>query len=107
MNMQELEKVMVEYGIVIRAIPYYHMSTFEVQHKDRYPEGIEYFDPRYNRNMLKVKKANHHGGKFIIAQQTDTSQMVPFYKVRYFDSIEDAVNAFLFEIREEGKQYGI
>lgn len=101
MTMQELEKVMVEYGIVIRAIPYYHTSTFEVRHKEKYPDAVEYFDPRFNRNMLNLKEANHHGGKFIITKQPDTVQKVSFYKPRYFDSVEDAVNAFLSDLKEE------
>ena len=101
MNMQKLEKIMVKYGIVIHAIPFYHTSIYEVQHKDRYPEGVEYFDTRFNRNMLRVKTANHHGGKFIITKQTDTAQMVSFYKVKYFDSIEEAIDSFLFEMEEK------
>ena len=107
MSMQELEKIMIEYGIVLRAIPLYHTSTYEVRHKDHYPEGVEYFDPRFKRNMLKVKKANYHGGKFIITRMTDTVQTIPFYKPRYFDSIEEAVNAFLAEMEEEKKQHEI
>ena len=107
MTIQELERDMVEYGIVIRAIPHYNTSTVEVRHKDIYPEGVEYFDPRFNRKMLKVTKTNHHGGKYIITKQTDTGQMVSFYNPRYFDSVEDAVNAFLADVEEERKQYGI
>lgn len=107
MTMQELEKVMMEYGIVIRAIPYYHTSIFEVQHKEKYPDAVEYFDPRFKRNMLKVTEPNHHGGKFIITKQAHTGQEVSFYKPKYFDSVEDAVNAFLLDMKEEKKQYEI
>lgn len=101
MNMQELERVMVEYGIVIRAIPHYDTSTIEVQHKEQYPEAVEYFDPRFNRNMLRVKKANHHGGKFIITKMTFTGGMVSFYDPKYYDSIEEAVKTLLSDIKEE------
>ena len=97
MTMQELEQIMVEYGIVIRAIPHYQTSTFEARHKDQYPEAVEYFDVKCNRSMIKVQRPNRHGGKFLITKQADTGQMVSFHNPKYYDSIEDAVNAFLTE----------
>lgn len=101
MTMQELERLMVEYGIVIRAIPHYHTSTIDVRHKGQYPEEVEYFDPRFNRNMLKIKEANHHGGKFIITKMTFTGVTVPFYDQKYYDSIEEAVTALLSDVKEQ------
>ena len=101
MTMQELERLMVEYGIVIRAIPHYHTSTIDVRHKGQYPEEVEYFDPRFNRNMLMIKEANHHGGKFMITKMTFTGGTVPFYDPKYYDSIEEAVNALLSDVKEQ------
>lgn len=100
MTMQELEKIMVEYGIVIRAIPHYNTRTVEVLHKDIYPDAVEYFDPIFNRKMLKITNINHHGGKFIITRKTDTAQKVSFYKPIYFDSVEDAMNEFLEDMKD-------
>lgn len=107
MTTRELEKIMVKYGITIRAIPHYDRSTIDVLHKIQYPNAIEYFDPRFNRNMLRTKKENHHAGKFMITKNTDTCKMVPFFKPKYFNSIEEAIKWIVSEINSEIENRGI
>lgn len=101
MTIEELEKIMIKYGIVVRAIPRYEYGTIDTQHKSQYPESIEYFDPRFNRNMLRIKKENHYAGKFMIVKNIDTCAIVPFYKPKYFDSIEEAIKWIVSEIDSE------
>lgn len=95
MNIQELEKIMIEHGVIIRAITPYHISVYEVRHKDKYPNAEEYYDERFKRNMIRVKTehSNDVAGKFIIETMEDTSSTVKFYKPVFYNSIEEAIQS--------------
>lgn len=107
MTIKELEKIMIEYGITIRAIPHYDRSTIDIRHKAQYPNAIEYFDPRFHRNMLRTKKENCHAGEFMVVKNTDTCEIVSFFKPKYFNSIEEAIQWIVLEIDSEIKSRGI
>jgi hypothetical protein len=95
MDIKKLEQIMIAHGVVLRAIPEKIVSVIEVYHKDKYPDGrIEYIE-RYKREMLVVEKIPIHAGKFIFECAKNTNGMIQFYGKRYFDSIDEAVNALL------------
>jgi hypothetical protein len=68
---------------------------YEISHKDRYPDGVVYYDDVYRkRDMLRVVKKNDHGGKFMICR-AGTGETVKFYNRVFFNSIEDALNSMV------------
>lgn len=99
MNLDELTKLMIEHGLVIRAIPYETTSTYETRHITSHPEAVIYFDERLKRDMLRVTKKNSQGGKFIIAIKRNQDSIISGWdwkksnqnKVMFFNSIEEAV----------------
>jgi len=94
--MELLEKVMVEHGIVIRAIPYEHSGTLEVRHKDKYPNGIVCYDEKHGRNMLKITEKNSKGGKFIITTAGWQGTYINWGKpVIFYDTLEQAINSIV------------
>ena len=97
MNIQELEKIMIEHGVIIRAITPFHISIYEVRHKDKYSNAEEYYDKQLKRNMIRVKTehSNKVARKFIIETMADTSSTVKFYKPIFYNSIEDAIQSLL------------
>lgn len=72
MSLEELQNVMTEYGIVIRAIP----------KKVNYIEGPE----------IKHDRVPEHAGEIMVEQVRSCCKTVQFTK-RYFKTIEEAVNA--------------
>jgi len=100
MTIQELEKIMVQYGVAIRAIPQTVISVYEASHIDQYPEGHLEFLEGYGREMLIVQKTPHKAGKFVIIPDNGTSTSVSFACEPFYDSIEDAVDALLEEMSE-------
>ena len=90
----KLQELMIKHGLVIRAIPHEYSATYEARHKDKHPHGIEYFDKKVGRNMLRVTHKNSKGGKFIIVKQGWQGDMVRFgSNIVFYDSIEQAVNS--------------
>ena len=96
MNVKDLEKIMAEHGLVIRAIPEKEYSVFEPQHIDKYPNGKIQF--RFGRELLVVEETPLHAGKFIIESQRNSLTAVSFKKDKFYDSIEEAVKDFLDSI---------
>ena len=96
--MDSLEKIMIKHGIVIRAIPYESTSVVEAYHKDKFPDGIIYYDEAFGRNMLKVTKKNTQGGTFVITTCKDQSAVIRNWgkPVIFYDSIEQAIGSLGF-----------
>ncbi|MEG1563822.1 MAG: hypothetical protein RR365_08860 [Bacteroides sp.] len=103
MSLECLTNLMVKYGIVIRAIPFEHHFCMEIRHKDKHPDGVEYYDEACKRNMLRVTEENNHGGKFVVTVEPTQGSTINYwgkpnrkYKkepVVFYDSIEQAVLA--------------
>lgn len=91
-TMEELQDIMTEYGIVLRVIPRKTRSIFEPCHKDQYPDGRIERCEGFDREMLVVERVPEHAGKVMVEQVRSTSSMVHFTN-RYFDTIEEAVEA--------------
>ncbi|TPG68597.1 hypothetical protein EEL31_08745 [Brevibacillus laterosporus] len=103
MNLEELAKLMIEHGLVIRAIPHETTSNCEARHKDSYPDGVVYYDEYLKRDMLRVTRQNSQGGKFIIAKKGNQDSTVNGWewnqltrkKVAFYDTIEEAIESFI------------
>jgi hypothetical protein len=103
MKLTELEKLMVEYGLAIRAIPHKQPFCLEVRHRAKFPTGIKCYDARYGRIMLKGSVKNKHGGKFVVTVEHSEGAAINYwgkpnekYKGKpavFYDSIEEAVAA--------------
>ena len=100
--LSELEKLMVEYGVVIRAIPHEYVSRIEVRHKDKYPDGVVYYDEKAKRDMLRVTIKNSKGGKFLITTMHTQGNVLNWWQLEreskqvvFYDSLTDAIEALL------------
>ena len=95
MDIKELEKIMVEHGLVIRVIPQKVRSILEKQHVDKFPDGkIEYLE-KYKREMLVVEETPKNAGKFVIECVKHNYADVHFAGKNFYGSIEEAVEDFL------------
>lgn len=66
MDLKTLEAIMVENGLIIRAIPKKIRHAFEKEHFEDYPDGeIKYLD-EFKREMLVVERTPKNAGKFVI-----------------------------------------
>lgn len=92
-DVETIQKIMVDYGVVIRAIPMVERFVLEVCHKDQYPEGkVVMMGKPFNREMLVFEKPLHHAGKFIVAFANNTMSTVRFDGKHYFDTIDDVID---------------
>jgi hypothetical protein len=101
-TIEELEKIMVEKGISIRAIPLKIVEHWTIRDKDipNCENEIVYIKGKAFEEKIKIPE---HGGKFMIVENCNTYQMVNFKKWNkdftgpeknlYFDSIEDAIKS--------------
>lgn len=98
MTIQELEKIMQEHGLVIRALPKKRRQVLEAGYKTVYPDGTIMYMEEFKRKMLVREQdlAPHLAGKFLIQSVKGTSADVHF-EHELFDSIEDAVTSVLKE----------
>jgi len=104
MTIEELEKIMVEKGISIRAIPMKIVEHWSIQdkHIPHCKNEIVYIKGKAFEKKIKIPE---NGGKFMIVENCGNSQMVNFKKWNrdftgpeknlYFDSIEDAIKSIL------------
>jgi len=93
MDVSELQKIMIDNGVAIRAIPREVVSICETRHKDKFPDGQVYYDEVAKRDMLRVIRIPQFAGKFIIVKGCGMGENVRFSKPRFFDSIDEAVKA--------------
>jgi hypothetical protein len=104
MNLEELAKLMIEHGLVIRAIPYEKTSIYEAYHKDEYPDGIVCYMESFKRDMLQVTTKNSQGGKFIIEKVSGQDSIIRWGKgTVFYDTIEEAVESFIILQKKLGR----
>ena len=92
MDFKVLERLMIKYGTVIRAVPEKISFTVEKRHINEYPEGKIEFLPEYGREMLVGYKNHKYGGKLALGFAKHTANDLPFMKWQFFDSLEDIIN---------------
>lgn len=91
MDIKELEEIMIEHGVVLRAIPKKVRGVYEKYHADEFPNGtIEYLED-FKREMLVVWSIPKNAGKFTFECEKHTGSTVKFRGKKFFDSIEEAV----------------
>jgi len=96
----DLEKLMVEHGLVIRAIPLVETACVEAYNKEVIErQGYEAvtisYEEVYKREMARGKKPLSRGGKFIITQCKNQGTVINSWgnPVVFYDSIMQAVAA--------------
>ena len=102
MTIEELSKIMVEHNLSIRAIP---EKVREVYVKDAEEHGISggkvEFLPDYKREMYVKYIIPEDAGKFMCIKNEATLAMVNFSKAKRFNTVEEAVEDYLSNLKEE------
>jgi len=93
MKISEIEQMMIEYGVTLRAIPLKVRSIYEVTQADRFPEGKVVYLEKFKREMLIVERVPQNAGKFVFESNCGTVSTVHFCNEVYYDSIEEVINA--------------
>lgn len=95
MTIQELEKIMIENGITIRAIPKEIVSYWYIQDKGIPNCKNEIGYNKRGRALKKIVNIPKNGGKFIIKSNCDNGDIISFrgLELEYFDSIEHAIKS--------------
>ena len=101
MDVTELGEIMVKYGIALRAIPAEVCGVFEKTHIAEYPSWQIVYLKEFKREMLITKRIPKNAGKFIFECNCGTETLVPFTSKEYYDSIEEAVGAFLRLVKSD------
>lgn len=109
-DIEELGRLMIEHGLVIRAIPYETTSVYEIRHKDKYPDAVVFYSEARKCDMIRVTKKLSQGGKFIITQVLDQGTIINYWgkpgnwgkkvPVVFYDTIEQAVNSMIDQPKE-------
>lgn len=100
MDLNELNDIFINKGIVLRAIPRKVKGIYEKSHAHDFPDGkIQYLD-EFRREMLVLEYVPEHAGEFLIEFAKNTDSIVRFSEKKYFVSLEDALTSIL-EMRSE------
>ena len=103
-TVEELERVMSDYSIVIRKIPEFVRETHEATHINKYPNGVLVDLPGFNRKMLLVEKVPKYAGKYIYTTAHNTDCTVKFSKIRETENYKNVFDT-LEELLEDVKKY--
>lgn len=93
-SLKDLERLMIEKSLVIRAIPKIVTAIMEKSHAAEYPTGQVVYLEEYKREMLVVKQIPEHAGQFLAVKANHTSTNISFGKNLYFDSLEELIEYF-------------
>jgi hypothetical protein len=92
MDIIELEKLMKEKGLVIRAIPHEVKNIYDSCHINDFPNAKLEYISQFGREMCVVMQSPKHAGKFMVESAMHTYMDVRFRHAEYFDTIQDAIN---------------
>lgn len=92
MTIKDLQNLMVEYGLVIRAIPPTARIVVELRHKDKYPNGHAQYLEAFKREMWVEEIENIHAGQFAVEQCRSTTATVHFSGKKFYHSLEELAN---------------
>ena len=95
MEIIELERIMKEKGLVIRAIPNEIKCIYDSYHIKDFPDGKLEYISQFDREMCVVMQKPKNAGKFMIESVRHTYADVKFNHSECFDTIQDAVNYIL------------
>lgn len=96
MDINNLQRLMLKYGAVIKTIPEMHTNCIETRHAqdpvlNLISAKVEYRE-EFKRDMLVITQRNTLGGKFLLAFDQTQDTTVKFDKELIFDSIEQIYN---------------
>lgn len=102
MDIKELEKVMIEKGAIIRAIPMVETGLVEVRHASQFENKPEYstyvkYEEDFKRDMLHLERKLQLGGKFLLAFQKNQLIRTNFNGQLVFDHLEDVIKYLIEE----------
>lgn len=93
-KLKQLQNIMIDNALSIRAIPKTVRDVVELRHKDKYPGGhVEYIDS-FKREMWVYERCPRHGGQFVVENNCGTGSMIRFSGKRYYNSLEEVINDF-------------
>ena len=95
MTLVELEKILIEHGVALRAIPAEMYEVYEKAHAEKFPDGQIIYLDEFKRKMLVRKRTPQNAGKFVFEYNCGTGCMVRFSGQQYYDSIEEAIGSLL------------
>lgn len=101
----ELERIMVENGLVLRAVPKQIREVYEICHQKQFPDAKIEFLEAYNREMLVRERKPKYGGMFLAIEAKNTNGRVDFgpcgrYRPKFYSSISD----LLFDLETQKNQ---
>lgn len=99
MTVKELERLMVQHSVVIRAIPKSRRIIVEKRHAEEFPNAEIKYLPEFKREMLVEERENKHGGEFVLEIAKHTHCRVDFTGKRFFKSLEEIIE-YLMEVYE-------
>jgi len=91
MTIKELEKIMIEQGVILRAIPLKIHHVYADCDISLHPDGRLEYHKEYKREMTIVDSIPKNAGKFVIESEECTGAMARFYGKKLYDNIEDAI----------------
>lgn len=95
-----LERLMVEHGACIRAIPEkkreiyeaYHVNDPKFSKPDYIRKEVVYLE-EFKREMLVVERIPENAGMFLVETHLGTSAEVRFSGKKYYKTLEEAIDA--------------
>lgn len=91
MDLSTLQKIMVQNGLAIRAVPMMQRIVVDILHKNEFPDGHAEYLEEYKREMWVVNRKNIHGGQFVVESNCGTSAIIHFSNKKFYNSIEELI----------------
>lgn len=90
-DLNTLQKCMVENGLAIRAVPIMRRIVVDLRHKHEFPNGHAEYLEEYKREMWVENRKNTHGGQFTVESNCGTNATIHFSGKKFYDSIEEFI----------------
>jgi len=95
MTTQEIEQIMIEKGITVRAIPKKIISHWTIQEKNIPNCKNKIIYNEKGKPFEEKIKVPENGGKFIIVNNCGNDSLVNFKNCKYFNSIDEAIKSLI------------
>lgn len=86
-----LQKIMIENGLAIRAVPIMKRIVVDLRHKGDFPDGHSQYLEEYKREMWVEERKNPHGGQFVVESDCGTKATIHFKGEKFYDSVEELI----------------
>ena len=88
-TLESLQKIMIDKGLAIRAIPMKTRTVVELRHKDQFPSGHAQYLEEFKREMWVEERDVRHGGQFVFESNCATKATIHFSGNKFYHSLED------------------